>query len=237
MFFALELTFLSLGFEWAGGLAVVALSDAVQGVVMLISFICLPCVILRNYGGWKDINPMTYGRPEFYQTPSSSDQWFFWQFSLVNICYFTFPHLVQRVYAARDLTSLKVGFVVNCIGPWITSFVGVFIGTMGVVMGVPFDAPSPFTAIVEQVMTLGGFAEVIGVIALTASLAAIMSTADSLVIAISQLVTVELIWPWRPSATQNELAWVGRFTSLFSVGMGLIIGILWKGGVSALTGR
>lgn len=79
----------------------------------------------------------------------------FWQFSLVNICFFTLPHLVQRVYAARDLTSLKVGFFVNCVGPWVTSFVGVFIGTMGVVMGVPSDVPNPFTAIVEQVMVLG----------------------------------------------------------------------------------
>ena len=73
-------------------------------------------------------------------------------------------------------------------------------------------------------------------IALTASLAAIMSTADSLIIAISQLVAVEVIWPWRPHATQNQMAWAGRYTSLVSVIMGLIIGILWKGGVSALTG-
>ena len=67
--------FKPLGFEWAGGLAVVALSDAVQGVEMLISFICLPLVVLRHYGGWKDIDPMTFGRPDFYQTPSSDDQW------------------------------------------------------------------------------------------------------------------------------------------------------------------
>lgn len=79
----------------------------------------------------------------------------FWQFSLVNVCFFTLPHLVQRVYAARDLTSLKVGFFVNCVGPWVTSFVGVFIGTMGVVMGVPSDVLNPFTAIVEKVMVLG----------------------------------------------------------------------------------
>ena len=83
---------------------------------------------------------------------------------------------------------------------------------------------------------LGGFAEAIGVIALTASLAAIMSTADSLIIAISQLVAVEVIWPWRPHATQNQMAWSGRFTSLVSVIVSLVIGILWKGGVSALSG-
>jgi Na+/pantothenate symporter len=215
---------------------VVALSDAVQGVVMLVSFICLPLVILKNFGGWHDFDPLTYGRPDFYQTPSADDQWINWQFSFVNICIFTLPHLIQRVYSAKDLSSLKVGFVVNCIGPWATSFVGVFIGTMGVVMGVARDVPHPFTAIIEQVMVLGGFAEVVGVIALTASLAAIMSTTDSLLIAISHLVTVEIIWPLYPTASQNQLVWAGRLTSLFSVMMGLIIGILWKGGVSALAG-
>ena len=79
----------------------------------------------------------------------------FWQFSIINFCFFTLPHLIQRVYAARDLASLKVGLFVNCIGPWVTSFAGVFIGTMGVVMGVPRDVVDPFTAILEQVMNLG----------------------------------------------------------------------------------
>ena len=55
------------------------------------------------------------------------------------------PHLIQRIYAARDLTSLKAGFVAQTLGPWITQYVGVFIGTMGVVMGVAPDTDSPFT--------------------------------------------------------------------------------------------
>ena len=63
-----------LAFEWAGGLAVVALSDSIQGFVMVISFTCLPLVILKNWGGWKDLSPLTYPRPDFYQTPSSEDQ-------------------------------------------------------------------------------------------------------------------------------------------------------------------
>jgi hypothetical protein len=53
----------------------------------------------------------------------------------------------------------------------------------------PATPVNPFAVILEQVMLLGGFAKVVGVLAFTASLAAIMSTADSLIIAISQLVT------------------------------------------------
>ena len=106
-----------LAFEWAGGLAVVAMSDSIQGIVMLVSFICIPFVILRNYGGWADLDPSTYARPDFYQTPSEEDQWLFWQFSMVNVSFFALPHLMQRLYAARDLQSLKVGFTVQT-GKW-----------------------------------------------------------------------------------------------------------------------
>lgn len=123
------------------------------------------------------------------------------------------------------------------MGPWLTSLVGVFIGTIGVQM--LFDAgvenpPSPFTAIIEQLISWGGFPEVVGVIALTASLAAIMSTADSLIIAISQIITVEVIWPMKPNASQSQLTWLARFSSFLAVVIALVIGILWKDGVNAL---
>eukprot|EP00578_Thalassiosira_sp_NH16_P011569 CAMPEP_0181121150 /NCGR_PEP_ID=MMETSP1071-20121207/24574_1 /TAXON_ID=35127 /ORGANISM="Thalassiosira sp., Strain NH16" /LENGTH=730 /DNA_ID=CAMNT_0023205929 /DNA_START=48 /DNA_END=2240 /DNA_ORIENTATION=- len=228
-----------LTFEWMGGLAVVALSDSIQGIIMVISFICLPIVILSKFGGWKGIDPLTYPRKDFYQTPSSGEQLMFWQFTLLNISFFALPHMVQRIYAARDLPSLKAGFLIQTIGPWFTTFVGVFIGTMGVIIlaqnGKDPNPPSPFTAIIEEVMSTGGFAYVIGVIALTSSLAAIMSTTDSLIIAISQLITVEVIWPLRPNGTQRQLAWSGRITSLLSVSVALITGILWKKGVGALS--
>lgn len=69
-------------FEWAGGLSSVALTDAVQGLFMTLSFVMLPCVIKRNFGGWVDLDVKTYPRPDFYQNMSADRQWLFWQFSL-----------------------------------------------------------------------------------------------------------------------------------------------------------
>lgn len=116
------------------------------------------------------------------------------------------------------------------IGPWFTSFVGIFMGTVGVQMladangGEAQSPANPFTAILEELMNLGGFAKVAGVVAITASLAAIMSTADSLIIAISQLVTVEIIYPMSPQGSPTRMAWWGRATSLLSVCIALMIG-------------
>jgi Na+/proline symporter len=174
-------------FEWTGGLVSVAATDAIQGFVMCLAFLSLPAVIHRNYGGWSDLDPNTYPQPKFYQNPTARTQWLMWNFGLVNVGFFSLPHLLQRTYAARDLTSLKWGYSSLSVGAFFTWLPGIFLGTVGVQMladaGVE-NPSSPFASVLEQVMALGGFAEVVGVIAFTASLAAIMSTADSIIIAI-----------------------------------------------------
>jgi Na+/proline symporter len=216
-------------FEWVGGLNSVALTDTIQALIMVLSFIIIPSVMVRNFGGWADLDPETYPKPEFYQTLSREQQWDFWQFSLINFSFFTLPHLLQRTYAARDLKSLKWGYAVMTAGPWFTSFVGIFMGTVGVAIlvnedGSPQSPSNPFAAILEEIMNLGGFAKGAGVIAVTASLAAIMSTADSLIIAISQLVTVEIIYPLRPTASPTEISWIGKGVSFMAVVVALLVG-------------
>lgn len=217
-------------FEWLGGLSSVAITDSVQAVVMVCAFICIPCVIFRNFGGWQDLDPETYPKPQFYQTPTRQTQWKYWQFSLVNFAFLTLPHLIQRVYAAKDLKSMKYSFTVVTLAPWFTSIVPVFMGTMAVAFLVnadgttPATPASPFTAILEALMDLGGFPKGIAIVAVVASLAAIMSTADSILIAISQLVTVEIIYPLTPNASPNLVTWYGRCVSLLATVFSLLIG-------------
>ena len=227
--------FLILCFEFAGGLSSVAITDSIQAFVIILSFVTLPIVMRRHFGGWYNLDPFDYPRPDFYQTPTKEEQWRFWQFTLINSSFFTLPHFIQRNYSSKNLASLKIGWITMTVGVWATMFVGCYIGTVGVEMlkDEP-EPPSPITAILYKVIELGGFAEVVGIIALTASLAAIMSTADSLIIAISQLLTSEVCYPLRPKSTPREIAWWGRGVSLFTVCLALMIGLLWKGGVSAL---
>lgn len=62
---------LTLLFEWVGGINCVALTDCVQGCIMLVAYVCLPIIITRNFGGWDSIDPETYPRQDYIQTPSS----------------------------------------------------------------------------------------------------------------------------------------------------------------------
>ena len=113
-------------------------------------------------------------------------------------------------------------------------FVGIYLGTVGVQMLNGADVASPFTSILEEVMNVGGFAKFVGIIAFTASLAAIMSTADSLIIALSQLVTVEVLYPMFKSKSPGFITVLGRCVSFVAVAISLGVGILWKSGVSDL---
>mmetsp|Transcript_8849 Transcript_8849/g.22283 ORF Transcript_8849/g.22283 Transcript_8849/m.22283 type:complete len:565 (-) Transcript_8849:2453-4147(-) len=223
-----------LAFEWAGGLNSVALTDAIQGILMIISFVSLASVVKKNYGGWAALDPESYPKPQFYQTPSEYSQWGFWQFSLLNVSFFILPHLMQRLYAARDLKTLRFSWTIMAAGPWATMLVSVFIGTVGVQILGGKEVASPFSAILEEIMGLGGFAQATATIAFTASLAAIMSTADSLIIAISQLITAEIVYPLRPKATPAEITFAARIVSLVTVIFSLIIGLLWKDGITDL---
>jgi Na+/proline symporter len=82
-------------FEWVGGLSSVAITDSFQAIVMTLSFIIIPSVIYKNFGGFRDLDPETYPQPQFYQTLSREKQWDFWQFSLINFSFFTLPHFMQ----------------------------------------------------------------------------------------------------------------------------------------------
>lgn len=132
---------------------------------MSVSFLALPIVIYRNFGGWSDLDPVTYPEPTFYQNPAASTQWLMcWNFVMANIGFFSLPHLPQRAYVARDLRSLKTGYSGLAVGAWFTWMPGIFLGTVGVQMladaGIE-NPSSPFAAILEQVISIGGFVEAV----------------------------------------------------------------------------
>lgn len=225
---------LILGFEWAGGLSSVAICDTIQAFVMIFSFIIIPSVIKKNFGGWVDLDLESYPRKDFFQTFDKEQQWNFWQLSVINFSFFTLPHLLQRNYSAKNIQALKAGYYIMAVGPWFTTFVGVFMGTIGVAMlGEGANPANPFSAILEEVMNFGGFAKGAGVIAFTASLAAIMSTADSLIIAVSQLITMEIIRPmvgFQGINHEAQLTHYAKFVSFGSVAVAVVIGLFWDEG-------
>eukprot|EP00978_Attheya_sp_CCMP212_P006957 scaffold16242_cov55-Attheya_sp.AAC.4 len=229
--------FIILIFEWVGGLTSVALTDGVQGIIMTVAFMAIPIVIKRQFGGWNSLDLNEYPKPSFYQNPSGDSQWLLWNFSVVNFGFFSLPHLLQRTYSSGSMKALKGGYMALLIGPWLMMLPGIFMGTVGVQIladaGNP-NPPNPFAAILEEMMKFGGFPQAVGIIAFTSSLAGIMSTADSLIIAVSQVISSELVYPCRPNATPTFVTLVGKATSLVTVCVALLIGLFANQGISQL---
>lgn len=93
---------------------------------------------------------------------------------------------------------------------------------------------SPFAAFLEALMSVGGFSNFVAVITYTASLAAIMSTADSTLIGISHLVAVEIIYPIMPNASPKHLKYIGGICSVVSMTVALLISIFGGSNISDL---
>jgi len=78
---------------------------------------------------------MTYPEPSFYQVPDSETQMNMWStVFMAGISSYILPHYIQRVYAAENVVSLKIGWAVGCVAPWALNLTGVFIGTIGVLV-------------------------------------------------------------------------------------------------------
>lgn len=52
-------------FEFAGGLSSVAMTDSIQAFVIILSFVTLPIVVRRHFGGWHSLDPLDHPRPDF----------------------------------------------------------------------------------------------------------------------------------------------------------------------------
>jgi Na+/proline symporter len=202
--------------------------------IMIVACLCLPIIVNKYYGGWTALTPETYPRPDFYRTPSRREQFDFWQFTISTVSLFTLPHLLQRTYAAKDLNALKTAHVTMAGGIWFLMVGAVYIGTMAVmILGTETsdgkvvyneDMESPFTKLLNRVIDIGGFPRIVGLLTITASLAAITSTVDSVLVAISQLITEEIFYPLKPQAAPRDMAWVGRAVSLVAVTFAALLG-------------
>lgn len=183
---------------------------------------------------WADLDAPTFPKRSFYQVPTTETGYSIWCFCIQLTGFATLPHFIQRIYAAGSMKSLKAGFAVMTAGPWLTQLVGVYMGTVGVYLLRNAEAPpaSPFTAIIENMMEDSGFGYFTGTLVLTSSLAAIMSTADSILIAISQLVSTEVYFPLRPFATPTEVSRVSKLISLAAMALALLVGFTSADGLA-----
>jgi SSS family transporter len=212
------LSLLMVVYETLGGMRSVAWTDALQGLTLLLG--CLVIVIAMDYqydGLQKVTSTLMTVRPDFWTPPDLRGQagWF----SLLLLVAFgaaVYPQAIQRIYAARDEAGLRRALQLMLVMPWITTFVVFLFGIVGAARFPALaDAQSEHIALLllNDLGTNVPVTAFLIVVFIAAIIAAIMSTVDSALLAISSLFTQDMARPLAPRLSQERLTLVGKLLS------------------------
>ncbi len=205
-------------YETLGGMRSVAWTDAIQGVLLIAGCLFIFCGIEYQYGGISTVaENLIASRSEIWHPPDLAEKrlWL----STIIIIFFgisIYPQAIQRIYAAKDAKTLRRSFQIMIFMPIITTFFLVIVGMVGMnrFPGLDKHGSEEITMLLLNDMAthIPGVKYFI-ILFLSAAVAAIMSTVDSALLAISSLFTQDIYRRVRPSASQSNLTGTGKIFS------------------------
>ncbi len=189
---------LILVYETLGGMRAVAWTDAFQGALMLLGLAFLLGWLVRDAGGLSEVTrQVAETRPDAVAVPSATTctTWLS-AVILVGLSGVVYPQALQRVFAGRDAGSLRRALAAMSFMPIATTGVVALIGIAAIARlegldGV--DADNVMPRLLGLWSEAGPGATLVAVGIFVGALAAIMSTADSVILTLSSLVAGDLL--------------------------------------------
>ena len=181
-----------------GGYFATALSDFIQGIIMLVGVIVMVIIFLSNDNVNWDLGKLTNDVNKTWFTFKSTSTGFYGStMTLLSLIFLTsfgvwaLPQTVHKYYAVRDKKAITQGTVVSTVFALIIGFGAYFVGSLSSLFpsellgGVKADNVIP--VLLKEVIPVG----VIGIIAVLI-LSASMSTLSSVSLASASVVAVDL---------------------------------------------
>lgn len=200
-----------------GGMRGSAWTDVLQGVVMIIAMLAAVLFVARGLGGFTEAGNRAYlASPEHFARPGPANAfplpaWFSYLilWSFVNPL---FPQIFSRFFTARSLRSLQV---TTWLYPLLVSFLFLAPVLIGVwAHGVAIEFPAADAILPAMVARFAP--PWVHALVMTGALAALMSTADSQLLAIATMLTNDL-------GFQKNAVRTGR---LLALGLCLVVAAL-----------
>lgn len=196
-------------YETIGGMRAVAWTDTIQGGLMLCAI-----VGLLAYFGSSDVD--LAGLPDRVAAidpgkvnPPSVEKCFTWA-SVILIFFFggaMYPQGIQRIYAARSSRTLKRSLALMVFLPILLVFFALMMG----VLAIPrfpglsaIESDSVMTMMLNEIATRGAFFQVAVAMLLLGAMAAIMSTADSVLLSLSSILVHDFYEKTRRTSKSEE---------------------------------
>ena len=201
-------------YETLGGMRSVAWTDAIQGILLLVSILIIFAVIWTQYGSVLDNQTLLEkSKAQFFRSPDISDIKK-WISTLILVCFgaAVYPQAIQRIYAAKSKRTLQRSLQLMLIMPFLTTLPIIIIAIIGAAHFPNLDKVTSDEIILLMLSKLNHIAGMQYIITLfvAAAIAAIMSTVDSAMLAIASLFTQDIYQVYRPKTSQRKLIYMGK---------------------------
>ncbi|KKM09678.1 sodium:pantothenate symporter [Clostridiales bacterium PH28_bin88] len=250
-------------YEWMGGMKAVALTDVMQGIMLLVGLaVMLIGAFALSGGHLGDVTSyLAANAPKKIGVPptQTSINWFS-MLVLVMIGAAVYPHAIQRIYSAKSERILKRSLTRMVWMPIVTTGVVFIVGILALSIFPDLDKMGSERIVgllANKVAGINSFFYMMMLLLFAGVVAAIVSTADSVLLSFQSMVSQDLygryinpqasdekkiivgkIWgiiavaflliiAWYPPATLYEI-FVLKFEVLIQVAPAFIIGLYWK---------
>jgi len=211
------MAFIMVIYETLGGMRSVAWTDAIQGILLFVGVLIIFVVVWMQYGSIATNEALfLHVKADIFRAISINDQikWL----SILILIFFgisLYPQAIQRIFAAKDEKTLKRSFQLMAVMPFLTTLPLLIIAIIGSAHFSDLDKVASEQIILLMLSKLSHIEGMSYVLTLfvAAAIAAIMSTVDSAMLAIASLFTQDIYHRNRQSASQKELAYVGKVFS------------------------
>mmetsp|Transcript_24621 Transcript_24621/g.55623 ORF Transcript_24621/g.55623 Transcript_24621/m.55623 type:complete len:718 (-) Transcript_24621:72-2225(-) len=222
-----------------GGLRAVAYNDVLQGFILLVGSLVFFVIQQEDLGGmsgvkeyvtsaaFKKANP--FGYKQFNFVPAAEGSWSTSSYASFILKVMTaatmYPHLAMRLYVARDSRSMKIGLAGMNFTFFIVQFSSMVTGWVAV--KALADMPktySTFGSIAAIVRNKGSGGEFASALLVTSAVCAMLSTADSALIAFSTMWLRDFYLPYiKPTASQFSQVVFTKVMGVFGLALGVFL--------------
>lgn len=216
-------------YGWLGGMRSVAYTDTMQGIALLVGVVILLIGSIIYFGGLPSateyaaiVSPEKLGVPELDGILS----WFS-MLTLVMIGAAIYPHAIQRIFAAKSEKALKKSLSWMAWMPFLTSGFVFVIGIIGIKAFPGLDEAASEQLVgmmANHIASQNTFFYWAMVILFGGIVAAIVSTADSVLLTLSSIISKDIYGRFiNPEADDKKQIFVGKMTGVILVALLLII--------------
>ncbi len=221
-------------YESLGGFRAVVWTDVIQGTVLVIGFVVLLGTVLDHFGSLSDAASLLMESDELrHKVAIPNDAWqreWFSYIVLVGLGGALYPQSIQRIYAARSATTLRRSLMVMSFLPLTTTLIAVVVGVIAAANIEGLTGDSVLFVVCRQIQEKSFFGYCLVVVLFSGVLAAVMSTADSVLLSISSMVTKDLYGRLiRPDASERHLTKFGKIFSWLLMAVLVVLALQLRG--------